>query len=759
MRELAVLIAVACLAGMTAAPPARAFDTGPHGDMTVDAMTAEGFGADAADIARVNNWFVDFYANASKVPYTHQSPLWKTIIAGGLGNREDWPGRLVDAAAASHMDSATRVIIDGQKISLRDPAAMEKEWERMRFVTYRLVQRAKRERSPLGLLTAIGISLHPLQDFYSHTNWPETPTDVDGPGWLALRQGSVPTWFDAAAPVRAGVRLYAGGAEGAPRRHGEWAQSQAETLAKDWPGRPRYAEAYMTTYFATRQWVRAIRTWLADEALWRAAQGYASNLRALDHDVYGATMISTYSGHLYGEGGPCDPGCGASSGWGGSLVALRTTVQNYFEDRGKTIFRKTFETLMPELAIPQPLGVRLSDVPVEPSTALQAATRFVRLRVLSMRGLGLGDIGPDDADLYARATLAGQRFVSPILQAHDRFSFPPPYYPFTFIKAVPRDGVQPEPVETMIVRVRTSSVRSAGTDDDVFLRIGQRRFELDKRAYDDFERGDDDTYSVPIDAATRDGLDRAEISRVQIEKSRDGVAGAWRLRGVTLTVNGRVLYSKDGIERWLEDDRRSWRAPGFAARPMLGGRIGAWLDLREDDLRIYGSDDQGDLNRYDARDAISVAYPVGGVIETPVTGGDLLGGRLGIGGDRARVRYSIDTLDPVVPRPVLDPGPLAPIEPTPPAPPQPPAPRADLAISAFGLETVTVLNQGAGAAGPFNVRVGTTTIRIAGLGPGQSDTRAYGSGCGATLTARADADAEVVESDETNNDRTELFVC
>lgn len=650
MRCCAVLGALLVLA-LGAAAPARAFDTGPHGDMTVDALRAEGFGPDAADVARVNNYFVDMYGNPSKVPFNDRSEVLKTILAGAIGNREHWSDALVDSAVGSHMDSVKRVLVDGQRLSLRDATAMEAEWARIRRATFRMVRRARADRSPIELLSAIGASLHPLQDFYSHTNWAETPTDVDGPGWLARGQGSVPTWFDVAKAERdKAPRIYAGGAEGAPRVHGDWADAQSKSLAKDWPGRPRYAESYMTAYFATRQWIGALRTWLADDALWRSAQRFSQFASQLDHDFYGALMISTYSGHLYGEGGPCDPRCGASSGWGGTVVGLRSAVKRYFEGAPKTRFRKAFERMMPMLDDEAP-EVPESAVPVQSSRAMQRATRFVRLRVLDYRGLSLGDPGPDDADIYARARIAGQGFIGPIIQAHDRFSFPSPYYPFTFIKAVPRAATQPEPVETITVRVKTSNARYAGTDDHVYLRIGAERFELDKRAYDDFERGDDDTYSVPIDEATRLGLTRGDITRIQLEKSPDRLAGGWKLGAVSVRVNGRLLYGRSGIERWLEDDHRTWRAPDFAPVPARGPKLATWMDLWEDDLRIYGGDDHGDINPYDARSAVAVGYGPGTVADDTVTGGDLLKGRLGIGGDRARLRYRIDTLDTVVPDP------------------------------------------------------------------------------------------------------------
>jgi hypothetical protein len=96
-----------------------------------------------------------------------------------------------------------------------------------------------------------------------------------------------------------------------------------------------------------------------------------------------------------------------------------------------------------------------------------------------------------------------------------------------------------------------------------FLRLGRHRFPLDKRAYDDFERGDRDTYSVPIDDAVRDGMRVGDITQVALEKSRDRLAGGWRLGGMTLRVNGRVLHQDQNINRWLEKNQRTWTATRF----------------------------------------------------------------------------------------------------------------------------------------------------------------------------------------------------
>ena len=186
-----------------------------------------------------------------------------------------------------------------------------------------------------------------------------------------------------------------------------------------------------------------------------------------------------------------------------------------------------------------------------------------------MKGVGLralGDPTPiDRADMYSRATIAGQSFQSGEINGRDSFGFRLP------VRAVHVHQGDP----------RRRPLRRARDDDD-------RRdpHELARRSpaptttstcasgrtcasrstsalYNDFERGDRDTYSVPIDAAVLAGLKVGDITRVQIEKSPDGVGGGWRLRGVKLVVNGRTLYRRDGIERWLEDDHRTWRAPDF----------------------------------------------------------------------------------------------------------------------------------------------------------------------------------------------------
>jgi hypothetical protein len=369
-----------------------------------------------------------------------------------------------------------------------------------------------------------------------------------------------------------------------------------------------------------------------------------------------------------------------------------------------------------------------------------------------MRGRGLGDPGPDDADMYANARIGGQPMTSAVIHGHDRFSFTDPSEPFTWIKAVPAVPNEAEPVETIEVEVKTGDVRFAGTDDDVFLRLGPNlRFPLDKRLYNDFERNDRDTYSVPIDDAVRAGMRVGDIREVTIEKSRDRLAGGWRLGGVKLIVNGRVLYDNQRVNRWLEKRSLTYTAPNFVRQAPRGAKIPVWLRLDEDDL-IYGSDDQGDINPFDRRRTISVGYAPGAALQRQTTGGGRLGGRMD-DGDEATITYRLETITPETIRE----------QPQPPPPP-PPAVRPDLVITRFFYNTVTVRNQGAGAAGPFRVRAGDAVTSafesFPGLAPGGSATRPLGLTCERSYVALVDDLSQVEEADEANNTKgSEPAIC
>jgi hypothetical protein len=348
---------------------------------------------------------------------------------------------------------------------------------------------------------------------------------------------------------------------------------------------------------------------------------------------------------------------------------------------------------------------------------------------------------PGDADLFTRAKIGGQRYISAVINSRDSFSFKLPNYPFTFFKAFPFGQSFGTPLTSIRVRIRTGDVRFAGTDDDVYLRISDtRRFALDKRLYDDFERGDNDTYSVPIDDAVADGLTTGSIRFLQIEKSRDGLAGGWRLGGASIWVNDRLVYSNDRIDRWLEESRREFRVPRFTALPATGREAPVFLQLWEQDAPIRGDHDHTDINSFDRRQDIGLAYAPGAPLRTGnEAGGSTYGGRLG-DGERARLSWKLQTFFPSV----------ATIAPSPNAGGPP-----DLRITAFDRNGFTVTNSGTGPAGPFLVSAEYRgSLAFPGLAAGASITQPLPQACtrdGVTYTATADAANQVAESNEGNN--------
>ena len=742
MRFLAGSVsAVAAVFVLIGTAPARAFEAGPHTEITADAMAAEGFGTDAVEVAQVENWFCDLYQVADSNPFSGHSDFMRRLLAGAV-DTEEWPDSIVAAARRSHFDDA---------LPLADTAAETAEWNRLRRAVWTLVREAREENDPEKLVIVLGMSLHPVQDFYSHTNWIEPRSGhglagADGPGWQERGFGSSPTWFDVPPSAREAVTIYSGASAG-HRSHGAWNAdgntSMMTGIAKDWPGRPYFKQGAVAAYFAARQWIEAVRMWVGDEAFWRRAQRYRANHHQLDHDLEGMYNISLWSGHWEGQGEPL----GGDQGPGGDLFDLREALKGYFQPRDnisnlphdKTVYRDRWENLIERMAERTPSG-ELGPVPS--SQPLQSSMKLVVLRVLSYRGEGLGDPGPDDADVYANVGIDGQRMTSAVIHGEDKYTFPKPNAPFTWIKAVPAEPNEEEPVESIEVEVDTADTRWAGTDDDVFLRLGRRgqdnfRFQLDKNFTNDFEQGDRDTYSVPIDNAIRQGMTVGDISRVQLEKSEDGVAGGWKLGGMTLRVNGKPFY-EDHINRWLEDNNRTWQAPDFRPRNPRGAEVPVWLNLRESDS-IYGSDDEGDINRFDNRDIVGVGYQLGKPVQAKTSGGKVLGGRQGYGGDEASLTYRLET---IVPEPMASEGapPVALLGPLP-----------DLTIRSFDSSHITIANLGEGAAGPFRLRVALGSYRLPGIAPGSVLTRHLILDCGSTYYTTVDDLDQVDETDETNN--------
>jgi hypothetical protein len=645
-------LALAIAGSLLAASPSWGFDTGPHADITRDALEAETFGNTAVQVVQVNNWYVDLYENASKLPHSGHAEWWRNLLGSGTWDSENWPKDLVDAADSRHFDSTAG--------GYPNTASLDAEWTRLQGVVYKLSREAAAANDPLKLLTVLGISLHQVQDFYAHTNWvePKGTASFDGPGWMAQGYGEAPTWFDVSAEARNRENLYTGGAPGIRRGHGDWRadnnQNLLSAMNKDWPGRPLYPQAHAAAYYATRQWVRSVRRLVANEAFWTRVRTYADRRGTeLDHEQKGMVEMSVYAGHWQGQGEPL----GASSpGPTGSLIDLRQATVRYFENRGKTLFRRTFEDMVRRVSDPNPPE---AVTPVASSLPLQQSHHFVRLQIEYLAEVDDLDLGPvDQADFKVFAKIAGQSYRSPMLNGFDRFTFARPNYPFTWLRALPRTGNFPEQLCNLRIEVTTADALFAGTDDDVSFRINDTTlFKLDKPLYNDFERGDRDTYSCPLDGRA---LSIGDIRYIQIEKAPDGPGGGWKLQGIKVTANGRVIYQNDRINQWLEDNKRVFRAADFQpAGGTFGREVPIEISLYDEDSLIRGADDHCDINPDFARKDLRLLYDTTngafrgdlvGRYTAEAVGDDQFGGRLLDDNSRARLRFRLGTYVPQTPR-------------------------------------------------------------------------------------------------------------
>lgn len=431
----AVVALVFLVLGLACGRLTWAFDTQPHFDITRDALATEGFSDTAIGEVQVTNWFNDLYENPDKIPYSGYASVFKELVTLAYGDREHWSQAVRTAASRAHFDSDSHVT---------DTASVEREWNRVALSTRAALLNRAAANDSEGMLAVVGSSLHVVQDFYTHSNWVEPRVAGDaayarsGPGWAAQRTwGSHPTWFDVPAAERNKHRIYCTGL----REHGDWNSDNnafLNSLNKDWAGRPSHQDAYVTAYVASRQWVRALRVWLNDDAKWNRMRLFSNRHGDnLDHDLKGTFEISYYSGHWNGNGEPTGSG---NSGPGASLTDLRGAVRNYFEDYGRSAFRSKWEQVI--LLLDDRHPPTNESTSVAPSLDVRNGLEFMVAQIVKIKEVDDRDIGSlDQADWYGQATIAGQQFRSGLISGRDDFDFlARPYGPFTYIKALPAGG-------------------------------------------------------------------------------------------------------------------------------------------------------------------------------------------------------------------------------------------------------------------------------------------------------------------------------
>lgn len=364
MKQFWQLLVASLICWVALALPAIAFDTGHHADLTREVMAEQGFNAAAIEVAQVENWLVDYYSSQPTA-----------------GLKED--------LALLHFDN------------LFTDAQVENVWNNLAVNTKLAIQQAAEEQNALKIVALSGMSLHALQDFYTHSNWAALHPG-QGDGYSTL------TWFD--ATDRTGVYTGRYDREGDQPEHGGYDSG----LNHDSYVRPNWDEAYVFAYAGSRQWMHQIQDWVTevDPDMWSQAVALplSSNDRAaLTTDLEAAYRISEWidvgeqDGHWKGNGS------GSNSEFLAFTAVWTASSDSIFVDHFKD--DRWFEPLI--------IGLDTGRGPTQPVPEIRSVP--MDKQAIIVRSLSVEEddtsfferaIDPNGkADFYANINIAGQRFV------------------------------------------------------------------------------------------------------------------------------------------------------------------------------------------------------------------------------------------------------------------------------------------------------------------------------------------------------------
>jgi len=232
---------------------ASAFDTGPHASLTEDVMRTLGFSGAAADATQVENWLTDYYTSTPTIGSGPQCQLEKLHFDDVFSN----------AAIASY-------------------------WANLAANTKAAAQKAEQDNDVVEFLAVMGMSLHVVQDFYSHSDWVE----AHGVGGYYKTK----TWFEDKTPP---TNLYTGWyanclniPQGTHVPHGGYTWG----LNHDSVVRPNYANAYVYAWAGSYEWARNVMSWVSSGFL-NKVKAYApssSDAKDLAYDQEASIYVSEW---------------------------------------------------------------------------------------------------------------------------------------------------------------------------------------------------------------------------------------------------------------------------------------------------------------------------------------------------------------------------------------------------------------------------------------------------------------------------------
>ena len=280
------------------------------------------------------------------------------------------------------------------------------------------------------MIALLGMSLHSVQDFYTHSNWPELQAPPAGVDYATL------TWFDSAAAQRAGVKTGKASTSNDTSQtpHGGY----NDGMNHDSYGRPNWDRAYVLAYAAERQWVNQAKAWVSEvnPAVWEGARNLSLEgkyLKRLNSDYEAMYRISEWvksgneDGHWKGKGsGVRTDFLKFSAGW------VLFTLDSVFVEDFKN--RKWHQLLAGGLR--GALDLNMNAAPPAPAPAVARFPinkRAVFVRTVAVKDLNDADTWAGSADFYAKITVANQQFIEAMQL--DKGSITPAWTTIKFVDA------------------------------------------------------------------------------------------------------------------------------------------------------------------------------------------------------------------------------------------------------------------------------------------------------------------------------------
>ena len=251
MRKLIAALA-ASSSLLLCAVPAAAFDTGPHANITVDALTRAGFNVSAATATQVANWLTDYYTSTPTIGSGPQCELEKLHFDDVVSN-----------------------------------ADIDRYGKTLAANTYAAAKQAEANNDPVEFYTVLGISLHVVQDFYTHSNWLEqngasgaykTRSYFETPPPAGLFTG----WYANCLNIPQGNHVPHGGYT--------WGMNHDSVV------RPNYDRAYVYALAASYEWTQNVLSWVGPgfAATVKSYAPSANDAKDLAYDHQASIYISEW---------------------------------------------------------------------------------------------------------------------------------------------------------------------------------------------------------------------------------------------------------------------------------------------------------------------------------------------------------------------------------------------------------------------------------------------------------------------------------